>query len=347
MTPFPPRITVIIPSYNRPEPLKFTLRSVARAAKVLGEPVETILVDDGSIPPMAEQLLGFECGTSVTQLRQANQGSIVARLTGLRAAQGEYVLFLDSDDVVHPEKLSRQLDAMKEGRADVSYADMAVATPGTDYEIAGYEPAQTLAATDDPARLFIEVQPAPHNPIYRRDYLNRALEFPIVKPQRAMDPSGDVWLYYNVAVFPARIVKVGAPLSAPGPHEEDRYSQHWEKLGMAALRIRECFMDACPDTQETLSARRAAGEAAFRTWRALPRHFNRDFESRMLAIFRRSPRGPFGRLGTSSFARLACAIGPISAGRLIRALRARPYNETRTLSPEEYTRLFAEAGTGQ
>jgi hypothetical protein len=345
MTTHPPRISVIIPSYNRLEPLKLTLRSVARAAKVLGEPVETILVDDGSTPPMAEQLIGFDSGTNVTQIRQTNQGSIIARLSGLEAAQGEYVLFLDSDDLIHPEKFSRQLGAMEESCADVSYADMAAARLGADYEIAGYEAAQALTATDDPARLFIEIQPAPHNPIYRREYLNRALASPVVKPQRAMDPSGDVWLFYNIAIYPAKIVKVIGALSAPGPHDQDRYSQHWEKLGIAALQIMECFMQACPDTIETIAARRAAGEAAFRTWRALPRDFNRGFTSRMLAVFRGSPRGPLGRLGTPSFGRLARIIGPINTGRLIRKLRARPYSETRTLTPDEYMRLFSESDT--
>jgi glycosyltransferase involved in cell wall biosynthesis len=337
-----PQLSVVIPSFNRPEPLKYTLKSVVRAAVHLSSPVEILLVDDGSIPPMAEQLRDFDAGAVVTHLRQSNQGSIVARLTGLRAAQGEFVLFIDSDDLVHPEKFARQIRAMTDTAADVSYADMAVATLGAGYEITGFEPAETLAKSCDPASFFIEVQPAPHNPIYRRTYLQRALKAPLIPAVRAMDPSGDVWLYYNLSAFPAKIVKIGGPLSASVPHDEDRYSRHWEKLGFAALQIMERFMRDCPKTRDTIAARRAVGEAAFRTWRGLPRDFNDGFARRMLSVYRQSPRGPSDRLGAASFARLAGLIGPVMAGRLIRRFHARPYSETRTLSAAEYDRLSDE-----
>jgi len=159
---------------------------------------------------------------------------------------------------------------------------------------------------------------------------------------RAMDPSGDVWLYYNLAVFPARIVKADGPLSAPGPHGEDRYSRHWENLGVASLLIMEAFMRACPRTGATAAARQVVGEAAFRAWRRLPRGFHDGFARRMLNIFREAPRGEPAKLGTPAFARLARLVGPMSAARLLRAWRAQPYSRVRTLSVEAYNRLFAD-----
>jgi glycosyltransferase involved in cell wall biosynthesis len=341
MNPGPPLLSVVIPSFNRADPLKFTLRSVDRAAAVLGGAIEVLLVDDGSSPPMAEQLAGFDVGPGLKHIRQANQGSIVARLTGLGDATGEYVLFLDSDDLVHPDKFARQLAAMQQAAADVSYADMALATPGADHQISSFEAAEALPETDIPATLFIEIQPAPHNPIYRRDYLMKALANPLVVPDRAMDPSGDVWLFYNLAIFPAKITKVNGPYSAPGPHGEDRYSRHWESLGVAALRVMEAFIRTCPRTTETFAARQAAGEAAFRSWRALPRGYNAGFVRSMLAVYQQAPHGPCERLGTPDFARLARLLGPVAAGRLMRALRARPYKESRTLTTGEYEALLA------
>jgi glycosyltransferase involved in cell wall biosynthesis len=341
MTPVPPQLSVVIPSYGRPEPLKYTLGSVARAASTFGAPVELLLVDDGSEPPMAEQLRGYEPGIPVTHLRQKNQGSIVARLTGLAEARGDFVLFLDSDDLVHPDKFARQVGLMQEAAADVSYADMGSARLGADYGLAQWEPAEELPVVDDPAELFIKIQPAPHNPIYRRSYLQRALESPLIPPMRTSDSAGDVWLYYNLSVFPAKIVKAGGPLSSVGPHEEDRYSRHWENLAVAALRIMEGFVRACPKTEATVPARRAVGEAAFQTWRRLPRRFNDGFARRMLAIYRQSPRSQTGNLGTQAFARLARFIGPLSAARILRLFRAQPYSSSRTLSDEEYRRLFA------
>jgi glycosyltransferase involved in cell wall biosynthesis len=340
MLPRAPELSVVIPSFNRAEPLKYTLRSVACAVKALGTPVEILVVDDGSSPPVREQLGSFDCGAKLTHLYQRNQGSIVARLTGLKAAQGDYVLFLDSDDLVHPEKFSRQVGAMRDAGADISYADMAVATLGAGYEVASLTPGEILAEVADTATFFIAVQPAPHNPIFLRSYLDGALAAPLVPVVRTMDPSGDVWLFYNLSVFPAKIIKVPGPLSAPGPHEEDRYSRHWEKLGVAALQIMECFMRACPNTNETVGARQAVGEAAFRTWRGLPRDFSATFTRRMLTVFRKAPHGPYERLGTPSFARAAAIVGPVLAGRLIRVLRARPYSGSRTLSDDEYRSLL-------
>jgi len=85
---------------------------------------------------------------------------------------------------------------------------------------------EELPVVDDPAELFIKIQPAPHNPIYRRSYLQRALESPLIPPMRTSDSAGDVWLYYNLSVFPAKIVKAAA-VELRGAHEEDRYSRHW------------------------------------------------------------------------------------------------------------------------
>jgi len=85
------------------------------------------VVDDGSEHPLEKQLQGFGAGHPVKFLRQKNRGSIVARMTGLGAAQGEYVLFLDSDDLIHPGKIHPQTEAMKESGAEVGVCDMAKA----------------------------------------------------------------------------------------------------------------------------------------------------------------------------------------------------------------------------
>ncbi len=337
-----PTLSVVIPGYNRPEPLKFTLRSAARAIARLGEPAEILLVDDGSTPALAEQLAGFDAGQPVTHLRQANQGSIVARLTGLAAAQGEFVHFLDSDDLVHPEKYVAQIAAHRSTGAEVTYDDLATAELGPDYEVAAFQPAQVLPTAPTPARLYLELQPAPHAPLYRRAYLQAALAQLLVPPRRAMDPAGDVWLYYNLAVNPARIAKVFGAHTAAGPHAESRYSQQWERLGVAALLVMEAFARACPADAAGRAAHAAAGEAAFRSWRGLPRGFHAPYARRMLALWRRAPRGSLARLGSDSFVRLSRLLGPEAAARLVRLVRARPYAAVRTLAPDAAARLFAE-----
>ena len=150
-----PTLSVIIPGYNRPEPLKYTLRSVSAAAAKLNAPTEVLLVDDGSQPSLETQLAGFDAGISIRHIRQPNQGSIVARLTGLAAATGTFVHFLDSDDLVHSEKYLAQVRAHEQGGADVTYDDFATATLGDHYAVKTFAPAALLPIVTEPARLFL------------------------------------------------------------------------------------------------------------------------------------------------------------------------------------------------
>jgi glycosyltransferase involved in cell wall biosynthesis len=332
-----PLFSIIIPGYNRVEPLKYTLRSAVAAATLAG-PCEIILLDDGSEPSLRQQLGDFPLAHPIRHERQANQGSMAARLAGLRAARGDFVLFLDSDDLIHPEKLARHAAAMPD--ADVVYDDMAVAKLGPDYTTE-FKPGERLDAAGSPAQFFIHIQPAPHSPTYRRTYLESALKSLVVPPERKMDPAGDVWLYYNLACHPARIAKVAAGLTATGPHEEIRYSQHWEKLGLAALLVAETFISRCPlHPPGAFAARQAVGEAAFRSWRRLPRDYPADYARRLLAVWRQSPRGSTAVLGGPLFRALALMLGPERAGRVLR-LRNHKYSSCRTLSDQELASLLS------
>jgi len=332
-------VAVVIPAFNRLGPLRHTLRSAAAALARYGQSeCELLLVDDGSMPPLAEQLSGDDFGWPITHVRQPNQGSIIARQTGLLAARAEWILFLDSDDLIPPEKFPGQLGAIPDGGCDIVYADMARAHL-EEPDILRYEPAEILARTEDPAEFFLCIQPAPHNPVYRRSYLLSRLADLLVPAERRFDPAGDAWLYYNLCIHPARIVKVDAPLAAAGVHAELRYSHHWEKLGVAALGIMESFGQRCPVNEATLRARTLVGERAFLTWRGLPRGFDPAFIRRMLAIWKRSPRGPLSRLGQRSFQRLSRLLGPEFAARLLR-LRNPSYDRVRTLDVAQYELLF-------
>ena len=93
------RVSIIIPYYNRERLLERTLRSVKRQTY---RPVEIILVDNASTDHSAAVARRFkeeaEDGMTVHLLRENTPGAAAARNCGLRAAQGEYVYFFDSDD---------------------------------------------------------------------------------------------------------------------------------------------------------------------------------------------------------------------------------------------------------
>ena len=332
-------LSVVIPAYNRIGPLRTTLRSVQRAIGSFR--VEILLVDDGSTPSLAEQIASLP-DLPLIHLRQENQGSIVARSTGLLAAKGDFVLFLDSDDLVPPHKFSVQLAALRAGNFDLVYGNMARASLAGDEDEPVFTPSETLAQATEPADFFLQIQPAPHNPIYRREYLIKHLSQPLVPPERRLDLAGDIWLYYNLCIFPAKIGRVDTPVAAVGMHEEDRYSRQWEKLGLSALSVMETFARRCEANAATLAARTQVGECAFNSWRRLPRHFNATYEARLLNLWRNAPKGSTARLGGKIFQLLASLLGAERAARMLR-LRNPSYDRVRTLSAEEYQRVFSTA----
>ena len=99
-------VSVIIPSYNYAVFLPQAVASVLEQRKP-GLEVEVIIVDDGSTDNTAEVVRGM--GDDVRYIYQENQGLSAARNAGLRVAQGEFVAFLDADDLHTQGTLASQL----------------------------------------------------------------------------------------------------------------------------------------------------------------------------------------------------------------------------------------------
>jgi len=106
-----PLVSVVVPTYNRAYCLP---RTVDSALGQTHPSVEVIIIDDGSrdeTPDVVAARYGNDA--RVRMIRQANGGVSAARNTGLRAARGDYVALLDSDDVWEPWKLELQLACMR------------------------------------------------------------------------------------------------------------------------------------------------------------------------------------------------------------------------------------------
>lgn len=95
------RISVVIPCYNQAHFLAEAVQSVLAQAR---DDVEVIVVNDGSPDNTAEVVAQF--GDRIVYVAQANRGLSGARNTGIRAAQGEYIGFLDADDQYLPGALT-------------------------------------------------------------------------------------------------------------------------------------------------------------------------------------------------------------------------------------------------
>jgi glycosyltransferase involved in cell wall biosynthesis len=102
-----PRVSVIIPTYNDATYLPVAIESVLAQSC---QDFELIVIDDGSTDNTRTVLQSYLA--RIRYIYQENQGESVARNQGIRLAQGEYVAFLDSDDVWLPAKLARQVEIM-------------------------------------------------------------------------------------------------------------------------------------------------------------------------------------------------------------------------------------------
>lgn len=96
--PLPGSITVIVPTYNCGRFIAESIQSILAQSL---QPEEIIVVDDGSTDN-TEQVVGSFTDPRLRYIRQQNAGVSVARNTGLSAAQGEYIAFLDADDRWRP-----------------------------------------------------------------------------------------------------------------------------------------------------------------------------------------------------------------------------------------------------
>jgi len=103
------KVSVIIPTYNRVFLLREAIDSVL--AQTYQE-FELLVIDDGSTDGTHEMVAGY--GDRVVYIFQENRGVSSARNFGVRSSRGEFITFLDSDDVWLPEKLEKQVTIMEQ-----------------------------------------------------------------------------------------------------------------------------------------------------------------------------------------------------------------------------------------
>jgi glycosyltransferase involved in cell wall biosynthesis len=97
-------ISCIIPVFNGERYLR---EAIGRILQQTYHPVEIIVADDGSTDGTASVVAGYD--EQVMYLQQPHAGPAAARNLGLSIARGEFVAFLDADDLWHLEKLTRQM----------------------------------------------------------------------------------------------------------------------------------------------------------------------------------------------------------------------------------------------
>lgn len=243
--------SVIIPTYNRAEILPDALQSVLEQTY---RPIELIIVDDGSTDETTSVVNTWQSAHQTDEFQieyvsQNNAGPSAARNRGLVHASGEYIQFLDSDDRLHPQKLSVHVQALETAPScDVIIGDNVLFTPSDG-------PPDFNAWNAD--RL---VQDADHrtvdalsllngnlvNGLYRYHLLQQA--GPINETLRWME---DVEYNIRVSTVATSVRTVNAPFLAFSRHDGDhltgvRNRPEGFETGFAAVKAMEDTVDALP-----------------------------------------------------------------------------------------------------
>ena len=91
-----PKVSVVVPLYNGERFIRGTIESVLCQTY---KDYEIIVVDDGSLDNSKEVLQPYIEGNIIRYIPQKNQGAANARNYGIHKSQGEYIAFLDQDDI--------------------------------------------------------------------------------------------------------------------------------------------------------------------------------------------------------------------------------------------------------
>lgn len=106
-------VSVIIPVYNRSHIVMNTIYSVLTQTYTN---LQVIIIDDGSEDNLGQKLEPLIQAQKIDYFRQDNSGISVARNKGIQLAKGEFISFLDSDDLLNPKKIQKQIDIFRKNK---------------------------------------------------------------------------------------------------------------------------------------------------------------------------------------------------------------------------------------
>lgn len=117
-----PLFSVIIPLYNRRETIGKAIESVLAQSE---QDFELIIIDDGSTDNPQSVVKTFK-DERIRFIQQKNAGSSTARNHGIKAANGQYIAFLDSDDIFLPHHLAQAIPTLTQSKKTCTYTQVIV-----------------------------------------------------------------------------------------------------------------------------------------------------------------------------------------------------------------------------
>lgn len=240
-------VSVVIPVYNTEKYLRQTLNSILFKNEIR---FEVICVDDGSTDNSLAILREYEAkDPRVHVITQANAGAGAARNAGMKFARGEYLSFLDADDVFEPDVLCRAYDKARELDADIVVYrcdlfddETGQKTPGQ-YAIkdALLPVKQPFAGADIPIDIFRAFVGWPWDKLFRASFVrDNNLKF---QEQRT---TNDLLFVYSAIVKAQRIAIMNTILA--------HHRRHGDSISTTREKSWRCFYDALIALRNQLKA---------------------------------------------------------------------------------------------
>lgn len=149
------KVSVIVPIYNVEKYIANAIKSVcAQSCRQL----EVILVDDGSEDAsvtIALEQLKHTSDICYTVIRQSNSGQGAARNAGVEQASGEWLLFLDADDVLQDNAVERLLDVGTRDSCDFVFSDFQKVSIGDEFQNIAYDHGEKILSGAELQRKFL------------------------------------------------------------------------------------------------------------------------------------------------------------------------------------------------
>ncbi|MCS3824355.1 glycosyltransferase [Salinibacter ruber] len=162
------KVTVVIPCYNTEKYIRNAIESVLSQSY---SSIEIVVIDDGSTDKSAEITRSYE--KKVKLVRQKNKGAPAARNHGIKVAKGEYIKFLDADDVLVDGCIERQVEqseSLSSDRKAVVFGDAVWVDEGGNH-LDGYNDFRSKKPNESTVAHLLHSNPLTPCPLHRREYL--------------------------------------------------------------------------------------------------------------------------------------------------------------------------------
>jgi len=252
-----PKVSVIIPAYNAMNFLPITLESVFNQSFT---DYEVIIVNDGSADGIEEWADNIH-DSRVRLFSQVNQGSSVARNTGLANAEGEYIAFLDADDLWDCTKLEKQVYVL-EKNPEVGLVYTWVGSANPQGETQGKVRRHSVEGNVWKVLIQHNFVECGSNAMVRRICFETVGQF---DPSLPYGQDWDMWLRI-AACYPFKVIK--EPLIFYRIHPKNK-SRNWKLMEQSYNRIFEKVFALAPQHLQHLKSR-SYGIAYLRiAWKSL------------------------------------------------------------------------------